>query len=63
VCAQYQCNKGFFLERVPVAVFKRPDSAAFVWKQGFTKAKGEFVAEMVLVHQGGNFLVDHVMVF
>jgi hypothetical protein len=63
VCVQYQCEKGFFSERVPVAVFKRPDSVAFVWKQGFIKAKGEFVAEMILVHKDGNFLVDHVLVF
>ncbi|WP_281258250.1 hypothetical protein [Photobacterium lipolyticum] len=29
----------------------------------FTKAKGEFVAEMVLVEKDGRFLVDHAMVF
>ena len=28
VCEQYQKRKGFFSERKPVAVFKRPDSAA-----------------------------------
>jgi hypothetical protein len=63
VCLQYQKEKGFFSERKPVAVFKRPDSAAIIWKQSFTKAKGEFVAEMVLVHQNGRFLCDHAMVF
>ena len=63
LCTQYQYDKGFFSERVPIAIFKRPDSVAFVWKQSFTKAKGEFVAEMILVHQNGKFLVDHVMVF
>ena len=62
VCEQYQQEKGFFSERTLVAVFKRPNSAAIVWKQSFTKAKGEFVAEMVLVHQGGKFLCDHAMV-
>ena len=51
VCQQYQSEKGYFSNRVPVAVFKRPDSAAIVWKQSFTKAPGEFVAEMVLVHE------------
>ncbi len=63
VCEQYQREKGFFAERKSIAVFKRPDSAAIVWKQSFTKAKGEFVAEMVLVKQNGKYLVDHAMVF
>lgn len=63
VCEEYQAEKGFFGKREPVAVFRRPDSAAIVWKRSFTKAKGEFVAEMVLVHQNGRFLCDHAMVF
>ena len=63
VCEDYQAEKGFFAERKPAAVFRRPDSAAIVWRQSFTKAKGDFVAEMVLVHQSGKFLCDHVMVF
>jgi hypothetical protein len=44
-------------------VFKRPGAAAIVWKQRFTKAPGEFVAEMLLIEKDGAFLVDHVMVF
>lgn len=63
ICKQYQQEKGFFGERVPVAVFRRPDSAVIIWKQSFTKVKGEFVAEMVLVRQDDRFLCDHVMVF
>jgi hypothetical protein len=63
VCETYQAEKGFFAERELVAVFKRPNSAAIIWKQTFTKAKGEFVAEMVLVHQNGKYLCDHAMVF
>ncbi|WMJ09556.1 hypothetical protein [Nitrosomonas sp. sh817] len=63
VCRQYQTEKGFFATRTPVAVFRRPDSAAIIWKQSFTKAPGEFVAEMVLVHRDGRYWVDHVMVF
>jgi hypothetical protein len=62
VCDDYQTEKGFFGERKPVHVFRRPDSAAIVWKQSFTKVKGEFVAEMVLIHQNGRFLCDHAMV-
>ena len=62
VCEHYQAEKGFFSDRTPVAVFKRPDSAAIVWKQSFTKARGEYLAEMVLIHQNGKYLVDHVMI-
>jgi hypothetical protein len=63
VCEQYQKEKGFFTNRELVAVFKRPDSAVIVWKQFFSKAQGEFVAELVLVNKNGKYLVDHAMVF
>ena len=63
ICAQYQSTKGFFAKREFVAVFRRPESVAVVWRQAFTKAPGEFVAELVLVQQDGTYLVDHVMVF
>ncbi|PTP44739.1 hypothetical protein [Vibrio splendidus] len=63
VCHHYQHSNGFFAERKQVALFRRSDSIAFVWKQAYTIAKGEFVAEMVLVEEDGRYLVDHVMVF
>ena len=63
VCEKYQREKGYFSRRDPVAAFKRPGAAAIVWKQRFTKAPGEFVAEMLLIEKDGAFLVDHVMVF
>lgn len=63
ICEHYQSTKGFFAKREFVAVFRRPGSVAVVWRQGFTKQPGEFVAELVLVQQGGKYLVDHVMVF
>lgn len=63
ICKQYQSTKGFFAKREFVAAFRRPESVAVVWRQSFTKAQGEFVAELVLVQQGGRYLVDHVMVF
>jgi hypothetical protein len=63
ICRQYQSAKGFFAKREFVAAFRRPESVAVVWRQTFTKAPGEFVAELVLVQQGGKYLVDHVMVF
>lgn len=63
ICAEYQKARGFFAERELVAIFRRPDSVAVVWRQAFTKAPGEFVAELVLVERDGRYLVDHVMVF
>ena len=63
VCEKYQREKGYFSRRGPVAVFKRPGAAAIVWKQWFTNAPGEFVAEMLLVEKDGKYFVDHVMVF
>lgn len=62
ICEDYQNTKGFFAKREFVAIFRRPDSAAIIWKQWFTKQEGEFVAEMVLVQKDGRYLVDHVMV-
>lgn len=63
VCEKYQSEKGFFSRREPISVFKRPTAVAIVWKQYFTKAQGEFVAEMLLIEKDGKFLVDHTMVF
>lgn len=63
VCQCYQEQKGTWLNREPVAIFKRPNSVAVIWKQFCSKAKGEYVAEIVLVHNGDRFLVDHAMVF
>ena len=63
VCRQYQAGKGRFAGRTLVGIFRRPDSVAVVWRQAFTVAPGEFVAELVLVQQDGRYRVDHVMVF
>lgn len=63
VYEKYQREKGKWLHREPVAVLRRPDSAAVIWKQFCSKAKGEYVAEIVLTYKNGKFLVDHAMVF
>jgi hypothetical protein len=63
VCKKYQAEKGTWEKRELVAVLKRPDSAAIIWKQFCSKVDGEYVAEIVLTHQNGRFLVDHAMVF
>ena len=63
VCEKYQSEKGFFGKREFVAIFRRPQSVVIVWKQWFTKQRGEFVAELLLVENNGRYLVDHVLVF
>lgn len=63
VCKKYQNEKGFFAKREFVAIFRRSHSLVVIWKQWFTKAPGEHVAEMVLVQDGDRYLVDHVLVF
>jgi len=62
VCEQYQREKGFFSDRVLIAVLRRPSSAIITWKQKFTKASGEYLAEMILVHKNGKYLIDHTWV-
>jgi hypothetical protein len=62
ICEDYQREKGYFAKREFVAIFRRPSSVAVVWKQWFTKAPGEFLAELILVQDGGRYLVDHVVV-
>jgi hypothetical protein len=63
VCEKYQREKGFFSKREFVAILRRPQSIAVVWKQWFTKVPCEDVGELVLVQNGDRYLVDHVMVF
>ena len=63
ICEEYQSTKGFFGKRECDAIFRRSESVVIVWKQWFTKQRGEFVAELLLVQQGDRYLVDHVMVF
>lgn len=59
----YQQERGYFAGRAPVAAFKRPSAVAIVWKKRFTKAPGEFVAEILLVEKDGQYLANHTMVF
>jgi hypothetical protein len=63
ICVQYQTEKGCFTDREFVAIFRRPDSIAVIWRQRFSKVAGDYVAELVLVEQNSRYLVDHVMVF
>ena len=62
VCEKYQKEKGFFAERSLIAVLRRPNSAMITWKQKFTKVSGEYLAEMIIIHKNGKFLIDHTWV-
>lgn len=62
VCASYQQEKGVFKTREYMAVFKREHSVVVVWRQTFTKAKGSYLAEMVLLEEDGQIVCDHVQV-
>jgi len=62
VCEKYQREKGFFSERSLIAVLRRPESAMVTWKQKFTKVSGEYLAEMIIIHKNGKFLIDHTWV-
>ena len=63
VCTQYQEKWGYFTEREVVAVFRRQDSVAVVWRQAATKSSDEFVAEACVVEEHGRFLIDHAMIW
>ena len=63
ICVQYQTEKGYFTDREVVAIFRRPDSIAVIWRQKFSQKPGDYVAELVLVEENSRYLVDHVMVF
>jgi hypothetical protein len=63
VCRMYQQERGFFAEREFLALLRRPAAVAVVWKQRFTKAPGDFVAEMLVAEREGRLLIDHVMVW
>lgn len=63
MCAAYQKNFGIFTKRKFVAVFRRPDSIAFVWKQNYSQVEGDYVAEMVMIIEDDTYKVDHAVVF
>lgn len=63
MCRSYQKQWGLLDRREFVAIFRRSDSIAVVWKQFCTKTDDEFVAELVLIEEDGRYLVDHVVFF
>ncbi len=63
ICRRYQEKWGYLGKRELVAIFRRKESIAVVWRQWCTNTDDEFVAELVLVEKDGRYLVDHVVFF
>ncbi len=63
MCQDFQSRFGLFSHRELVAVFRRADSVAIVWRQFATDSDDEFVADLVLVERDGRYLVDHALVY
>jgi hypothetical protein len=63
MCLDYQSKWGVFGNREFVALFRRQNSIAVVWKQFCTKTTDEYVAEAVFVEHEDRLLIDHAMVY
>ncbi|MCR9279458.1 MAG: hypothetical protein NXH85_15990 [Pseudomonadaceae bacterium] len=63
MCQRYQSELGLFTDRELISLVRRPDAVAVLWRQNFSKAAGDFVAEALFVEEQGELLVDHAMVW
>ncbi|MEQ1622648.1 MAG: hypothetical protein ABL919_14670 [Methylococcales bacterium] len=63
MCKDYQSRWGLFGKREFVAIFRRKESIAVVWKQFCSNTTDEHVAEAVFVENGNTILIDHAMVY
>jgi hypothetical protein len=63
VCTDYQNKWGFFGERDFVALFRRRESVAVVWRQYCSKTSDEYVLEVVFVELNNRVMIDHAMVY
>jgi len=50
---------GDFAKREFLSIIHKKDSIFVLWKQWFTESEDEFLAEIIIVHQDGKFLIDH----
>ena len=62
ICKNYQQERGYFAERELLGIIRRPGSVVVVWKQRFTKAQGEYLAELLLADHDGHLVIERVMV-
>lgn len=63
MCENYQQQWGQFEKREFVALFRRSDSIAVVWRQFCSLNRDQRVAEAVFVLREERILIDHAMVF
>jgi len=63
MCSDFQSRFGHFTERDVVGLFRREDSVAVVWRQRTSASNDEFVADVVIVEQDGQYRVDHTLVY
>lgn len=62
ICEQYQRDRGYFASRELLGILRRPQLVVLVWKQWFSKAEGEYLAELFLSDSLGHPVVERVMV-
>lgn len=62
ICAQYQADRGMFAGRELLGILRRPRSVVVTWRQWFTKAEGEYLAELFLAEEDGRPVIERVMV-
>jgi len=62
ICAQSQSERGMFAGRALLGILRRPHSVVVTWRQRFTKAEGEYLAELFLAEEGGRPVIERVMV-
>jgi len=63
MCDDYQGRIGYFGTRDFVALFRRENSVAVIWKQYCSQSEDELVAQAVFIPNGDQWQVDHAMVF
>ena len=63
MCSEYQAHWGVFQKREFVALFRRHDSIAVIWRQFCSKTNDEYVASAVFVETNGRVLVDHALIY
>lgn len=63
VCEDYQSKWGLFEKREFVALFRRAESVAIIWRQFCSQSADERVAEAVFTLEDGRIMIDHAMVY
>lgn len=64
VCEDYQAKWGLFEQREFVALFRRTESVAIIWRQFCSRTSSdERVAEAVFTLEDGRIMIDHAMVY